>query len=466
MRRALLLSSLLLSACGVEERVQPLGVDDWDRPVDPPMDAEAALARAACQYPAGALPAETQGASRPSGAAIPIDHIVVVMQENRSFDHYFQKLPEHGQPDVEVAPPGFWNPDVNGEAVPIYHETEPCVASTVHSWAAVHRQLDGGLMDGFVIASDGMAEEPGHPPELLGGKRAMGYYDASDLPFYYWLASEFAIADHYHASVPGPTWPNRMYLYAASSYGRVSNVSFQPDRTIFDQLDARKVGWKVYFSDHGGLGDYLRALLPNIDDHERTIEDYVEDAAKGTLPAVSFVCSTFAAKSLGESTWEHPPDVVQVGQRFVAKVVDALGKSPLWPRSALFLTYDEHGGLFDHVPPPPACPPDDHAPEIEPDDPPGGFDQLGARVPLLVVSPWAKAHHVDHAVYDHTSIVRFIEARHVLPALTARDANAEAPWGMFDFTSPPHPAPPEVKLPEVDHAAVDACDVVFDPATK
>jgi phospholipase C len=375
------------------------------------------------------------------------------MQENRSFDHYFQKLPEHGQPDVAVAPAHFANPDEHGHQVPIYHERKPCVPSTPHSWAAVHQQLAQGRLDGFVMASGGAQR---------GGARAMGYYGASDLPFYYALAGEFAIADHYHSSVLGPTWPNRMYLYAASSYGRIRNVQFQPDATLFDELERRRVKWKVYFSDHGGLGDYLRALLPRREAHERTLDDYYRDAARGTLPQVGFVCSTFAADTVAASTWEHAPGMIQVGERFVAEVVDALGRSPNWPRSALFLTYDEHGGLYDHVGPPPACPPDDNPPQVEPDDPPGGFDQLGFRVPLIVVSPWAKTHYVGHHVYDHTSIVRFIQARHVLPALTARDANAEAPWDLFDFTAPPHPDPPVVTIPTIDAAALAACASRYD----
>jgi len=456
----------LMIGCGVDESIAPIGPKDWDRVVVPPPDQQAADGRAACLYTAGALPAETQGASHPSGKDIPVDHIVVIMQENRSFDSYFQALPEFGQPDVDVAPPGFSNPDKDGAPVTIYHETKYCVANTLHTWAGEHLDVDNGQMDGFVRTNEGKSEQEGLPPELLGGDRAMGYYDGNDLRFYYQLASDFAIADHYHASILGPTWPNRMYLYAASSYGRTVNVNFEPDITLFDELKARGVDWKVYFSDHGGLGDYLRALLPDLALHERTLDDYYADAARGTLPEVAIVNATFNAPTLAASTWEHAPDVIQVGERFVAEVVDALAKSPNWRRSALFLTYDENGGLFDHVPPPAGCAPDGHVPEIEPDDPPGGFDQLGVRVPMILVSPWAKKHYVGHHVYDHTSIVRFIEARHTLPALTARDANAEAPWDMFDFSAPEHASPPKIVLPEVDQAVVTACDVTFDPATK
>lgn len=435
---------------------------DWDRPVKPPPDAEAAEKRAACAYEAGALPAETQGKSRPNGDAIPIDHIVVVMQENRSFDHYFQMLPQRGQPDADVAPANFSNPGPDGEPVPIFHQTEPCVANTAHSWEAVHEQIGGGAMDGFVSSNEGRGHQEGHPviDASLPGRRAMGYYDASELPFYYWLASEFALADRYFSAVPGPTWPNRLYLYAGSSYGRTFNVKVEPDATIFDHLARRGVEFKVYFSDTGGLGDFLTALLPDPGAQRRTIDEYFADAAAGTLPAVAFVNSTFASEE-DSSTWEHAPAVVTVGQRFVAEVIDALARSPNWPRSALFLAFDEHGGLFDHVPPPPACAPDGHEPELQPHDPPGGFDQLGPRVPMIVVSPFAKKNYVSHVVYDHTSILRFIAARFVLPALTARDANAEAPWDMFDFSAPPHARAPVIDLPEVDPAAVKRCATAF-----
>ena len=148
---------------------------------------------------------------------------------------------------------------------------------------------------------------------------------------------------------------------------------------------------------------------------------------------------------------------------FVAKVVDALTKSPNWSSSALFVTYDEHGGLFDHVPPPNACPPGDFTPVLQAGDPPGLFDRYGVRVPMMLVSPFAKKHFVAHDVYDHTSIVRFIEARFILPAITDRDANAEVPWEMFDFAGAPHATPPAVTLPDIQQAKIDACKPVWVP---
>ncbi|MFT3770357.1 MAG: alkaline phosphatase family protein [Minicystis sp.] len=494
------------------------GPSAWNRDVTPPPDDEAAAKRLACAYKAGSLPAETQGASHPSGAGIPIDHIIVVMQENRSFDHYFMKLPEKGQTDVEVAPAAFTNPDAQNKPIAPYHDTAYCLVDTNHSWAGLHLEYGGGKMDGFVLANDNAGTPPPHPlTDSMSGVRAMSYYDDTDIPFYYFLANEFAIADHYHCSLLGPTWPNRMYLYAASSRGATENklVSFsdrkgacatdaecggaagscvnggckgtcQADtdcgvdapagtcdvagggvcgkigRTLFDYLEQRKVDWKVYATLTPGFALTLDAWLQYREEHQKTIDDYYADAAAGTLPAVAFVDPHIGAEAYNQDD-EHPPASPQPGQQFVAKVIDALTKSPNWSRSALFVTYDEHGGLWDHVPPPEACPPGDIAPAIDPGDPPGDFDRYGVRVPMIVVSPFAKKHFVGHHVYDHTSIVRFIEDRFTIGAITNRDANAEAPWEMFDFASPPHATPPAITIPTIDQAKMDACKAVWVP---
>jgi phospholipase C len=157
---------------------------------------------------------------------------------------------------------------------------------------------------------------------------------------------------------------------------------------------------------------------------------------------------------------EHPPAMMQGGQQFLSKVTKALMQSPQWSKSALFITYDEHGGLWDHVPPPKACAPDSYVPE--PPEATAGekFDRYGIRVPLIVVSPYAKKKYVGHHVYDHTSITRFIEAKFTLPAMTARDANAEAPYDLFDFSAPNMTAalPPDIT---VDPTALANCKTIF-----
>ena len=427
----------------------------WDRVVTPPADADAVAARAACGYKVGALPAETLGASVPTGKDIPIDNVVIVMMENRSFDHYFQKAPEAGIP-VEVAPSDFSNLDPTGKSVPIFRDQTYCIADPAHGWSAVHKQANAGKMDGFVTTNAGDSEHVACGPLTgLKGDRAMGYYEEADIPLTYFLARNFAVADHYHCSVLGPTWPNRMYLYGASSFGRTSNT-FPQDvtDTIFDHLTTRGVTWKVYKSTTPGFAIFLDHFLKYRETNVFDLEDYYADAAAGTLPQVAFVDPGIGREGY-QQTDEHPPAVMQVGQKWIGEVVDALTKSPQWKRSALFITYDEHGGFYDHVVPPKACPPDDRVDATA--QPAVGFDQLGIRVPLLVVSPYAKKGFVSHTVYDHTSITRFLEARFTLPALSARDANAAIPLDMFDFASPPSVVPPAIPIPTVDQAKMAAC---------
>jgi phospholipase C len=468
-------SAFFAAGCSDNEALSPLtavipvpdagplpGPAAWNRQVTPPSDTEAIQQRAACGYHAGDLPAETQGSSYPNGSQIPVDHIVLLMQENRSFDHYFQMLPAYGQPDVEVAPATYTNPDPDGQPFAPYHDTPNCFVDTNHEWAGSHQQVDGGKMDGFYATNQGWSELPMNGTlDMLSGQRAMAYYDGDDLPFYYELANQYAIADHYHCSLLGPTWPNRMYFYAASSFGITSNNFPNAINTLPDYLEERGVDWKIYTA--GGTPGYalfIAQFLKYREAHLFTIADFYTDAAAGKLPQVALVDPLLGEEDYDRND-EHPPAVATIGQAFVSTVVNALTQSPNWPSAAMFITYDEHGGLYDHVVPPPACPPDDIAPILAPGDPDAGFDQLGIRVPMMLISPFAKQHYVAHDVYDHTSIVRFIEARFVMPALSNRDANAEAPWEMFDFQNVPHANPPWLPTPTVDDTTVNVCQQIY-----
>jgi phospholipase C len=428
--RALLALTLLLAAA-------PLGAE-----VPPP-----------CPFGPGARPADTLPPGTPHGAAMPVDHVLVLMQENRSFDHYFGRLQRTGQRHADGLPRDASNPDpTGGAAIEPFHQTRVCEADGLdlaHSWNASHRQFDGGAMDGFTKTNA--------KPKDPSGRRAMGYYTKAELPFYYRLARSFAIGDRYFSSVLGPTYPNRYYLLAGTSFGHTDNQFpalgdqwSQP--TVFNLLDDAGVSWKVYASDlpFAFLFAYVRAHPANV----VPIAQYFTDAAAGTLPQVAFIDPRFVGTPNQESD-EHPPANVQVGQAFVADVVRALLESPLWPRAALFVTYDEHGGYYDHVPPPLACVPDDIPPDIGPKDEQAAFDRYGIRVPLMVVSPWARRHFVSHAVYDHTSILRFIETRFDLPALTRRDANADPMLELFDFRRPHHR--PRLAASPVDPEKAAAC---------
>lgn len=415
--------------------------------------------RDSCTFTSGARVMDTIGNCL--GRGIPIEHIVLLMQENRTFDQYFGHLPGHGQDDVDVAQEGATNinPGGDGAAIPWHHETKYCVEDTDHGWVASHTSYDDGKNDGFAEANV-TASDP-------TGFRALGYYDQTDIPYYYSLVSTFATSDRYFCSILGPTYPNRMYFYGGTSYGVVDTntadlaagkLSPPGAPNIFRALEAKGITWAVYDSNLPGAAVFLEVVTdPILSPHIRKITDYAADAAAGHLPQVSFIDANYADKAYIESD-EHPPADMQLGQHFVWQQVKTLMSSPNWPTSVMFITYDEHGGLYDHVPPPSACPPDNIPPKLNPEL--GGFDRLGFRVPLMVVSPFAKRHFVSHTVHSHTSILRFIEAKYDIPAITNRDANSDAMLDLFDF-SKPDTSVPTLAEPPVDQTQINDCKTAF-----
>jgi phospholipase C len=415
-------------------------------------DPSLAKRRDACEFATGAMAADTIGSC--TGDAIPIQHVVILMQENRSFDQYFGHLPGNGQDDVDVAPAGTQNPaGGGGAAIPWHHESAYCLTDTDHGWSASHTQWNGGKNDGFATTN----ANAGDPT----GARAMGYYDQTDIPFYYDLAKTFAISDTYFCSLLGPTYPNRLFFYGGTSYGAVTTDAkgLAPAAVPFllRELDDKGVSWKGYKTNLPSevlFTDYYAAHISQI----VSADEFATDAAAGTLPSVSILDANYSDRAWLE-TDEHPPADMQLGEHWVYDQVTALMKSPLWPSSALFITYDEHGGLYDHVSPPAACAPDDIPPKQEANI--AGFDRLGFRVPLIVVSPYAKRHFVSHAVHSHTSILRFLQAKFDLPALTKRDANSDAMLDLFDFVSPPKTDVPTFTEPVVDQAQIDLCKKNF-----
>lgn len=404
------------------------------------------------------LPGQTAGAV--STGIDKIQHIVVLMQENRSADDYFGPLSKEGQPAYEPEPTtGNPNPLGSGTIAP-FHKPNLCESADLdHSWNGTHKEWDNGAMDGFTAANDISSSDPSAADPT--GSRAMGYYDQKDLPFYYSLYNTFATGDRYFASVLSQTYPNRFYLLAGTSFGHIRNDLPPPGgfpvKTIFDLLGAAKVTWKIYYAQFP-FGDFF-SYVQKHPGHLAPISQYYSDAAAGTLPAVSFVDPIFIGPPNTESD-EHPPANIQVGQAFTHNVINSLEQSRNWKTSALFLTYDEHGGFYDHVPPPPAVPPDAIPPMLQPGDVPGAFDRYGIRVPIVVVSPYSKPHFVSHVVHDHTSILKFIETRYGLPSLTARDAAADPMLEMFDFATPTFHNPPLFAAP-----SVTPCDTT-PPTTK
>jgi phospholipase C len=390
------------------------------------------------------LPMARPAASAP--VAAPINHIVVLMQENRSYDSYFGQLYAEGQPASDPEPT-TGNPDpTNPSNPPIvpFHQTKLCsVADLGHSWNQAHAEYDNGAMDGFTTTNV--------YPDDRTGSRAMGSYDQAQLPFYYQLANTFGIGDRYFSSVMGPTYPNRFYLLAGTSFGHISNdfapTGGWPVTTIFDRLDAAGISWKVYDSGFA-FASFFKGPQAEASTHIFPISQYYTDAAAGNLPAVTFIDPAFFG-SPNKETDEHPNSNVEVGQKFVYGVVKALEASPNWSDSAFFLTYDEDGGFYDHVPPPAAVVPDSIAPMLQPGDTVASFDHYGFRVPLIVMSPYSKPHFVSNVVSDHTSILKFIEDRYGLAPLTARDAAASDLTDYFDFSAPSFATPPAFSAPPV-----------------
>jgi len=447
--------------------------------------------RQACAFDAGAWAAQTVGSEYPLGSDIPINHVLVIMQENRSFDHYLGRLVAQGfynagdftvVPDggvdggdagdaassasdgdggnagadagglgapgsgfshsdqVDVPPPGWSNPDGDGGTIYPHPDDEYCF-SVNHDWVTMHNGWDNGKNDGFVTANN---------PD---GARTFFYEDDTIIPFYYALASTFSVGDRYFCSVLGPTWPNRIYMMAATSFGKGNDNSAVAGNVsqIFSLLEAAGRSWKDYTD-----GLHMELMLRDFGFSPDALAHYgnvkcnlFADIASGSLPDVAFMDGdeqiVSGQPTASEYSDEGPSDLAQIGAQLVEQIIRALWASGSWKDTAVFITRDENGGMADHVPPAPACEPDGLSPLDTNGSPlPGAFNTTGFRVPFIVVSPYARAHFVSHTVYDHTSILRFIEARFGLPALTARDANAATPMDMFDFQNPPFMTPPTI----------------------
>lgn len=403
---------------------------------------------------------------RPSGTrndAMPFDHIIVVMMENHSFDNLFGDL-GRTRSDVDALEfdssgastnknPGVGGASGNVTAFPLQNTAQ--TTAVTQSWKATHEQVNGGAMDGFVRSSNGARE-------------AMGYYTPAVLPFAYSLASQFTICDRWFCSMPGPTYPNRRFLLAATAYGASVTApetlldAPPPHGTIFDALSAHNINWCDYFSDLP-MTSVIPSIILQHANHHATIAKFFHDCQAGSLPAVSFVDprigvlseigaplkslpgvirealdvlgADFASADPAE-TQEDPQDMYW-GEAWAATLIQAVLDSKTWERTLLIYLYDEHGGYFDHVAPPAAIAPDGIAPQLQPADPPGAYDVYGPRVPAVVVSPYSVAGGVTHVVHDHTSVLATIEAKWNLPALTDRDANAHDVMDFLDLNSAP-----------------------------
>ena len=394
--------------------------------------------RDACTFQKGARVADTIGITDADRKKLPIQHVIVMMKENRSFDHLFGKLKEQGQPDADTFPADFANKDTSGAVVAPFHQTNTCFAADPgHQWTEMHAQSDGGKMDGFVTSAQASTTENAGKD----GKFVMGYYEQTELPFYYWLASSFALADRFFPSVLSGTFPNRDMMLCGTADGvRQTGVQFPTVPTIFDSLDTAGVSWGVYSDSSIALETTLGIDWTAAHKGVHSLDEFVAALGDGSLPSVVFVDSKANVED------EHPNADVQLGEQWTRTLYDAVTHSPLWPSTALLLTYDEGGGFFDHVPPPTGrCVPDDNPVDAD-------FTELGVRVPLIVISPWARHAYVSHEVHEHTSITRFIELLFDVPAMTRRDANSDALLDLFDFS-----CTPDQPLPAAPAAGAGAC---------
>jgi phospholipase C len=368
-----------------------------------------------------------------------IQKVVIFIQENRSFDHYFgsyrgvRGFADHSRAFFQPDPANLADPPV-GRLLPFHLDTSrtnaACTHDITHAWVPQHQSWNHGAMNGFVTS---------RLSDANNAVLTMGYYTRGDLPFYYALADAFTICDNYFCSVIGPTDPNRLYSMAASvdpdgRYGGPLLETLTTNRQTFfgrltyttmpEQLQARGITWKVYSSPDSSLENnvlwyfknfqnpasplYQNAFLPSYP------ASFVTDALAGNLPQVSWVLAPMVDS-------EHPPAPSLFGENDMSTILNALTANPAqWAGTVLFATYDENGGFFDHVPPvtaPPGTPGEYITAPVVPDpnvvgNPPIlGPIGLGFRVPLLIISPLSRGGLVSSHLFDHTSVLRFLETR-------------------------------------------------------
>lgn len=354
---------------------------------------------------------DTLASVRPEDSGL--DHVVIVVMENRSFDHLLGWLP-----GADGKQAGLTYTDSAGTPYQTHHLTDlqGCGFNDPdHSFEGGRIEYDGGLADGWLRAG-------------TNDVFALGYYVAQDLPFLGKAAPEWTVLDRYFAPILGPTNPNRLILQAGQT-DRLSNTT--PITTlpaIWDRLAAAGVTGKNYgypFVTASQWGTRYQAVA-------QPLTSFFSDAATGKLPQVAYVDPDYGRPYTDSY---HPFADITRGEAFLASIYQAMTSSPQWSSSLLIITFDEWGGFFDHVPPPVApIPPGELAV--------GNTDGLrGFRVPTLLISPFARRHHVSSTVYDHASILRLIEWRWSLEPLTVRDSAANNLGEELDFAHPRTSAP-------------------------
>ncbi len=435
-----------------------------------------------------ALLASAATAAPKRGSLKDIEHVIIFMQENRSFDHYFGTLSGVRGFGDNRDRAVFFQRGLGGKTLHPFHLHTGCLPDLTHDWGPQHLSWNGGKMNHFLTEHEEVDVPSNYGSPNGTGVETMGYYTRQDLPFYYALADAFTICDGYHCSVIGPTYPNRLMSISATidpngtgggplveTLGASNYVSYLRRftwTTMMERLQAHGVSWKVYTQGGGGVLDnmlvFFKACAPGSALYELGTQptypgDFVSDIAADRLPQVSWLLS-----GIGET--EHPGYSAPLAGEMVARqVIEALiAKPEVWKKTALFITWDENGGFFDHVAPP--TPPKGTKGEYLtvanlPQESAGirGPIGLGFRVPMLVVSPFSRGGLVCSDVFDHTSTLRFLETRFgvEVPNLSSwrRGVTGDL-TSAFNFA-----AKPSYARPALPQANVGACSKFAPPSS-
>ncbi len=361
-------------------------------------------------------PAPTKAVSTGPGGEAGIDHIVVLMMENRSFDHFLGWLP-----GADGKQAGLSFADPHGNMVPTHHLTHfaSCeYRDPDHGYAGGRRELNGGTCDGFMLAS----------PDTL----PVGYYEQDDLFFFGKAAPAWTVCDRYFAATMGPTFPNRMFQHTGRTDRITNTLAFNTHPAIWDRVSGAGLQGRYYFSD-APFSALFGLRFANI---SRPIEGFYADCKEGLLPNLSFVDPRFLIPPFGSSGDDHPSSDIRVGEKFIKSIYDAVTSGPGWERTVLVVNFDEWGGFYDHV-----------TPEVAPDDDPNTALR-GFRLPNVIVSPLARRGYVDHQVYDHASVLKMVEWAWDLEPLAMRDAQANNLADALDLNSSPNYDVPQWHIPD------------------
>jgi phospholipase C len=380
----------------------------WDRPVSRRafLGTAAAAALAAQPLARAALAAPAKLPVHPAKSGL--DHVIVVMMENRSFDHILGWLP-----GADGKQAGLSFTDTNGVAhqtFPLapdfqgcaYHDPGHEVADAVIEW-------DNGACDGWLRTA-------------ANDVYSIGYYRRQDLPFLGKVAPAFTTCDRYFAPFLGPTFPNRFYSLSGTT-DRTDDAQVRTDLpSIFDRFLAKRIPAAYYYGNFPFLLLYQRYTAIT-----HPWSTFYKQCKSGKLPAFSYIDPNYTFTDTGPASGnqgndDHPHADIRAGEYFMSQIYNAVVRSPAWPRTLLIFTFDEWGGFFEHVPPPAA------------QDSNPAYKQRGFRIPCILVSPFARRGHVAHGVYDHTSILKLVEWRFGLEPMTMRDATANNLAGALDFT--------------------------------